>query len=114
MSTEIEVLTAYPELRRLAELRDAGWLFMPTCDANGDVTKVTGLRPYPEGVADALHVGSQTDAGALRMDHTGGLLWQRDGTVADVVGALLALPAPSDPLAPRLVRGAAPRLWTPR
>ncbi len=60
-----------------------------------------------------MHVLSQTNAAGLRMDYTGGLLWQLDGTLMEVVDGLLALPAPSHPLAPRLVRGRAPKLWTP-
>ncbi|WP_020670704.1 hypothetical protein [Amycolatopsis nigrescens] len=110
MKTPLEL---YPELRRVFDLKEAGWSFVPTVDDNGEVTKLTGLYVWPDGVADALHIGSQTDAGALRMDHTGGLLWQCDGTLAEVTDALLALPAPSSPLAPRLVLGSAPTLWTP-
>jgi hypothetical protein len=55
---------------------------------------------WPEGHADALKVRSQTDASAVRFDPAGGLRWSSTGTVVDVVDALLAMPIPSDPLAP--------------
>ncbi|WP_179956871.1 hypothetical protein [Amycolatopsis anabasis] len=113
MSAPGDPFTVFPELRGLVELVNAGWSFAATEDASGDVVRVTGLRVWPEGVADALYIGSQSDAGALRMDHTGGRLWQCDGTLPEVVDGLLALPAPSHPLAPRLVVGVAPTLWTP-
>jgi hypothetical protein len=45
-------------------------------------------------------VRSQTDAAAIRFDPAGCLLWEAEGTVVDVVDALLTLPIPSDPLAP--------------
>ena len=41
------------------------------------------------------------------------IVWELAGSLSDVVAGLLALPAPDQPTAPRLVRGAAPRLWTP-
>jgi len=104
-------LAEFPELRRLMDLRDAGWVFM-TIVNDGEIIEVRGVHTWPEGWADAILVRYVTDAAALRCDDTAGIVWQRDGGLVEVVDALLALPPPSDPNAPRLVRGAAPKLWT--
>ncbi|MFL6141751.1 MAG: hypothetical protein ACJ72N_07765 [Labedaea sp.] len=40
-------------------------------------------------------------------------MWQREGGLVDVIDGLMELPAPNESGAPRLVRGTAPRLWTP-
>jgi hypothetical protein len=108
-------LAAFPELRRLVDLLNAGWLFLPVHDHNGELVEVRGVRAWPgTGVADALMVRYATDAAALRADHIGGVLWQRDGSLAEVVDGLFTLPPPDAPGAPRLVRATAPRLWTPQ
>jgi hypothetical protein len=110
-----DALAAYPELRRLADLLDAGSSFMPIQDRDGELVEVRGVRTWPDsGSADAVMVRYVTDAAALRTDHAGGVLWQREGTLAEVVDGLLALPAPDTRGAPRLVRGRAPSgLWVP-
>jgi hypothetical protein len=95
-------LTEYPELQRLIDLRGAGWMFLPTV-VDGELVEVHGVRTWPEGWADALRVRYTTDAAGLRNDYTGGVTWQREGTLAEVIDGLIALPAPSDRLAPRLV-----------
>jgi hypothetical protein len=104
-------LAQFPELQRLIDLRDAGWLFLPTI-ADGEVIQVHGVRTWPEGWADAVRVRYTTDAAGLRNDHTGGVTWQREGTLTEVVDGLIALPAPSGRLAPRLVIARGPMLWT--
>jgi hypothetical protein len=106
------VLAEFPELQRLVELRNAGWIFLPTVVARC-VVQVHGVRTWPGGWADALRVRYTTDAAGLRNDHTGGITWQLEGTLMEVVDGLLTLPPPDDRLAPRLVVGKAPRLWSP-
>lgn len=49
-----------------------------------------------------------TDAAALRTDHDGGVVWQREGSLVEVVDGLLTLPPPSTPGAPRLVTATHP------
>jgi hypothetical protein len=106
---EEAAFAAHPELRRLAELRDrGGWLFVHHQDF-----ATMGFRTWPDGSGDALIVQSLTDARALRRNPAGSLVWQREGGIADVLDGLLELPTPSDPLAPRLVIGSPPSLWTP-
>ncbi len=113
MTPDSAAVSAFPALQRLIDLRDGGgWLWLPTV-VDGRMVEIHGVRTWPQGWADALRVRSATDAAALRNDHTGGIVWQRDGGLMDVVDALVALPAPGDRLAPRLVIGRAPTLWTP-
>ena len=75
-----------------------------------------GFRAWT-GCTDALRIRSRTDALGLRIRHdqlTGdGVVWELAGSVADVLGTLLALPAPGTPGAPILVRAPAPTLWSP-
>jgi hypothetical protein len=106
--TERAAVAAFPGLRRLIDLRDSGpWLFLPTV-VDGRLVEVHAVRAWPGGWADAIRVRHVTDAAAVRTDYEGGLLWQREGGLVDVADALLELPPPMHPNAPRLVRGIAP------
>ncbi|MEC3974908.1 hypothetical protein [Amycolatopsis sp. H20-H5] len=102
-SEHTAALAEFPALQRLIDLRDAGWIFLPTLDAGGTVIEVHSVRTWPGGWADALRVRYTTDARGLRTDHTGGITWQQDGTLDEIVDELITLPPPSDRLAPRLV-----------
>lgn len=110
-------IRAYPELAGLATLRAGGWLFLPCHDEDGQLTSLDGFRRW-RGCTDALRIRGQTDAVGIRVlgegaGRGGGLVWERSGSVAEVVDALLALPAPEMRGAPALVTASAPRLWTP-
>ncbi|MGC7102741.1 hypothetical protein ACPZ19_49425 [Amycolatopsis lurida] len=114
-SGQERALATFPELRRLADLLIAGWMFLPVHDRDGELIEVRGVRTWPgTGTADALMVRYATDAAALRTDHAGGVVWQREGDLAEVVDGLLALPPPDAPGAPHLVKATAPMLWTPQ
>lgn len=106
-------LAAWPELRKLADLRAANWIFFPKLDPDGDLTQINGLRKWPGGRADVIRVRYTTDAAGLRGDRAGGVLWQGEGTLADVVDELLRLPTPGTVGAPALVKGSKSWLWTP-
>jgi hypothetical protein len=59
---------------------------------------------------DAIRVRYTTDAAAMRCDHCGGVVWQCEGGLVEVVDALLTMPAPLRTL--WLVHGRAPAgLW---
>ncbi len=105
-------LAAFPQLRGLIDLREAGWVFLPGFE-DGEITKVRGVRTWPDGAADAIGVRYTTDAAALRTDHDGGIVWQREGNLVEVVNGLLTLPPPSAPGAPRLVTATHPLVWIP-
>lgn len=114
MSTATAALAAFPELRHLLDLRDAGWQFFPRTGVDGELVEVRGVRTWPgSGSADAIMVRYTTDAAALRTDDDGGIVWQREGSLVDVVEGLITLPPPGTPGAPSLVKATSPRLWTP-
>ncbi|MGO1056961.1 hypothetical protein [Crossiella sp. CA198] len=106
---------AYPVLAGLAMIKDAGWSFLHRSVVDGVPTQIDGFRAWPDGWIDAIRVLSETDAMALRTngDEPPGLVWERTGTLADVIEGLLGLPMPDDRLSPRLVRAKGPMLWTP-
>jgi len=111
MVTEGAALAEFPELRRLVDLRNAGWQFMPV-SAEGELVEVRGLRAWPDRWLDSIVVRFTTDAAGLRCDAAGGVVWERVGNLDYVVEGLLTLPAPGDPTAPRRVLRHAPGLWT--
>ena len=67
----------------------------------------------PEGWSDAVAIANRDDARAYRCDPAGGEVWGREGGLAEVIDALIELPAPHEPGAPRLVKAIAQRLWAP-
>lgn len=104
----------YPELRRLAALRDGGgWLFLHQEAAPGVVVRIQGVRVWPDQSADALGILGQTDAQARRVNPDGLLVWEREGDLAYVVEGLIELLPPSDPRARLIVRSRLPRIWLP-
>lgn len=108
-----EALTAHPELITLMQLRGAWQWLPPARNDTGEVIELHGLRTWPDSeIVDALRLRDSSDAKALRMDPDGGVLWHREGGLNDVLQGLLELPAPTDRLAPRLVKRTASSLWT--
>ncbi len=93
-------------------MREAGWVFLPGFE-DGELIEIRGVRTWPQGWADALLVRYVTETAALRVDDDGGIVWQREGSLVEVVDGLLTLPSPSTPGAPYLVKATGPRLWTP-
>jgi hypothetical protein len=114
-AAEAAAVAAFPEVRRLLHLVDAGWTFLEPFTAGGQVVQVQAFRLRGGGWIDIIRIRSTTDAAGARSDSADPpqLVWSRDGGVDDVVTALLELPEPDAPGAPRLVRGSAQRLWTP-
>jgi hypothetical protein len=103
-----------PAIEPFTTLLKRRWEFLPQFDEDGRLERFTGAFTWAaDGFTDALRVKGESDAAALRVDRAGGRVWERDGNALDVLHQLVELPAPSHPLAPRLVVGAAPRLWTP-
>jgi len=107
--TDAEAVSRFPELAQVVLIRDAGWKFLPVeVDDNGPI-QLDASRVWPDGWRDAIRVRSATDALGIRMrveHHV--IVWECTGTLAEVVGALLALPTPGTRLAPHLSIGAAP------
>lgn len=109
-----EAVRRYPRLAGLQTLVDRRWLFITHRDENGRPVHLDGFLCWPGDVTDALSVHSETNAFGVRtLGDENDLVWQRTGTLADVVDGLLELPAPDAPNAPRLVIGRTAPLWTP-
>ena len=117
--TDAEAVKLFPSLQHLILLRDAGWKFLPVEDPGDPNAELDAVRIWPAGWRDCIRVRDESDALGLRIrvpadKHTASaIVWERSGTLAEVVHELLALPAPGAQLAPTLVIGAAPKLWTP-
>jgi hypothetical protein len=115
--TSPEAHHAYPELAQLAAIRDAGWVFRPFNDEHDDLAGIVGWHGT-EDATDVLWIFDRTDCRAARLvlngpGDLGGIVWDYAGDLASCVGELLSLPHPEERSAPRLVRAAAPVLWTP-
>ncbi|GAA3040602.1 hypothetical protein [Actinokineospora globicatena] len=110
-SPDITAVATYPQLRHLIDLRAIGWTFQPIVDDNG-VNQVYGFRHWPGGWIDLLIIHHLTNTAAARATHDGHLVWTREGGFIEVIDHLADLPAPHEPLAPTLVIGRVPTLWT--
>jgi hypothetical protein len=116
MSTDAEqkAMAAYPELQRLIDIRNAGWIFQ-VASTEGTVS-VKGLYIWnPAGIswADMIQIRDLTDAAAVRLNPNRQLVWQYEGDMVGAIDGLLQLPQPDDPFAPRLVIGKVGKLWVP-
>lgn len=112
MTTTDEAMTEFPELQRLADLRNAGWQFIPIT-TDGEMVELRGFRTWPDDWMDAIVVRFTTDAAGLRCTPSGGVVWHREGYLTDVINGLLTLPPRSDPAASRLILGTTPERWMP-
>lgn len=102
----------YPELGQVVLLRDAGWKFHHHTVA-GELVAVDAYKLWPGGWRDAISVRTSTEAVAvrIRLADAGAppeIVWERTGTLAEVVDELLVLPMPGVRTAPRLAIGYAP------
>ena len=110
MLTDDDVIRRYPELATLRSLVRAGWWFFPIHTEDGVIAEHHGFRHWPGGWIDGIRIWSPTDVLGIRTapTQTPTVVWQRTGTLTEVVTGLLALPAPDDRLTSRL-RGGEPR-----
>jgi hypothetical protein len=95
----------------LSELiSDGGWV-----NRHGQYDNMVVLiRPWSDGSVDTIALSSVNDAIVERTNLAGEVVWHQTGTVSEVIAGLRAVPAPSEPDAPRQVIGArSSRLWTP-
>lgn len=113
MISRAEAELIHPGLALLVDLRDAEWSFIHRQD-DRSVEQIDAFRAWPNNYLDAISVRSATDANGLRtITDEQGIVWQRTGTLDEVVYGLLELPTPGTRNAPHLVIARAPRLWTP-
>jgi hypothetical protein len=92
-TSEDEALPALHEL-----ISEGGW--QPT---DGGPAMRVYIRPWPDNSADSLMFSDPDGAYAERVNPNGEPVWQLTGTVAKTVAALLALPPPDAPDAPRAI-----------
>lgn len=112
--THDQAVARYPELKHLATIRDAGWVFR-VIEHDGERSGLAASRTVRR-YTDALFIYDRhliQAARVLDQAYGGGCVWVKDGTdLEEIVFALLALPEPDTRLAPYLVRQA-PQLITP-
>lgn len=106
-----------PHLAAIARARDAGFEFLHLHDGIG-ITAIRAERHSPAGVVETVTLCARTEAVAARYRiedyHRGGHpLWERTGTVAEIITELLNLPAHGRPGAPTRSRSASSSLWRP-
>ncbi|GLZ29379.1 hypothetical protein Lesp02_15690 [Lentzea sp. NBRC 105346] len=104
-AVDAAAVAAFPEIEMLLVIRDGGWKFLPP-EPGRD--QLDGFRTWPHGWRDGIRIRSATDALGIRMTPDQEIVWERTGTLTDVIGELLVLPAPDEPNAPRLVLGLGP------
>lgn len=104
-------------IHAIARARDAGFRFLHLRDGIG-INAIHAERHSLTGVIETITLRARSEAIAARYrteDHQRGghPLWQRTGTVADIITELLQLPAPGEPGAPALAHRASSSLWLP-
>ncbi|MEC3981609.1 hypothetical protein [Amycolatopsis sp. H20-H5] len=110
-----DALRRYPELRQLVTVREAGWVFRPIQDDDGELEGIAGSYSRDQ-YTDALFIFDRTNVSAARVlddAYGGGCVWSKEGSdLQEVVYELLGLPEPGQPAAPHLVKRSS-LLWTP-
>jgi hypothetical protein len=107
-------VAAYPQLQRLIDMRAAGWRF--SLVSYESVTQVKGLYVWHTtslSWGDMFQIRNINDAAAVRLNPMKEMVWKYEGDMAGAIDALLELPHPDEPNAPRLVIGTVRGLWTP-
>lgn len=92
---DLAALRAFPALRRLLYLRESGdWLFQPVL-ADDELALVAGARVWPGGWSDAIAIRDAADAKGFRCDPAGGVVWNREGSVTEVLDGLRGATGPA-------------------
>jgi hypothetical protein len=101
-------------LDRVRDLVRAGFTGMLHRDEHGEIIAVQATR-VRAGHIETVLICDEHDALAARCrdDNDAAVVWQQAGSTADVVAALLELPAPGTRGAPALARRAPSALWIP-
>ena len=106
-AVDTAAVLAFPEIEYLLIIRDGGWRFLPP---ESGVEQLDGFRAWPRGWRDGIRIRSATDVLGIRTNADHEIVWESTGSITDVISGLLALPAPDEPNAPRLVLGHGPNL----
>lgn len=115
-----QALALYPQLQRVVDLRNDGWLFRLVGNGGVAVTSVMGMYRWvtDDGIwADFIAISGENECVAMRLTPNREPVWAMDSTLNDVVDALLDQPHPDSASAPRRVLGERvpdlAGLWTP-
>ncbi len=101
-------------LDRVRDLWDAGFSCLPHYNDTGQMVAVQGVRVRAGHIETVLIYGEHDALGArCRDDDHGSVVWHQAGSTAEVIAALLDLPAPGTRHAPELARTASTDLWLP-
>jgi hypothetical protein len=94
MTNEVDrlLVSAFPELRHLLDIGAGIWRLMPV-GPRDNVWMVVGIRTWSDEHSDEVRAHLDKPAWAGRTV-SGELVWEHTGPLADVVRALLTLPAP--------------------
>jgi hypothetical protein len=101
-------------LDRVADLRHAGFSFLPHHDEHGRILALQALRVRAGHIETVLIYGEHEALGArCRDDDHAAVVWHQAGATAEVIATLLDLPASGTRHAPALARTAPTGLWLP-
>ncbi|SFW74700.1 hypothetical protein [Amycolatopsis australiensis] len=71
-------------------------VFLPEFNADSRLERITGSFTWElDGFVDAVRVKGETDAAAMRVDHAGEKVWEREGDTLTNLHQLVDLPQPS-------------------
>jgi hypothetical protein len=88
-----ELVRADPALQRLGDLVRAGWQFEHKLN-DGELQQINGCRATGRYV-DGLRVRDREDAAGRRWDRADGhVIWSAEGSLTEVIDALMSLPEP--------------------
>jgi hypothetical protein len=98
-------------------LRGRGFVFQTVADGSGDLCVLVGTYGWPD-CYDRLHIWAEDEAVAARMvsgvrPGVDDVAWSYEDGALGAIQALLDLPAPDRPGAPRLAKRAGDGLWLP-
>jgi hypothetical protein len=101
----------------IRELCARGFLFHAIRDEDGEVRVLVGAYGWPD-CYDRLHIWDEQEAIAARAVPSGrhgaeDVVWSYEDGALSTIEALLDLPGPDDPAAPKLARRAPSGLWLP-
>ena len=101
-------------LDRIRDLIQAGFAFLLHRDATGEAVTLQAIRTHA-GHIDTVLIHGEYDALAARCrdEPRAAVVWHQAGPTAEVITALLALPAPGTRGAPQLAGRTPSDLWIP-
>ena len=101
-------------LDRIRDLIQAAFAFLVHRDDNGEIITLQAIRTHA-GHIDTVLIHGEHDALAARCrdEPCAAVVWRQAGPTAEVITALLALPAPGTCGAPQLAGRTPSDLWIP-